>query len=297
MFHTREHLVGDWVEREHGDAMVASRELLEYVAGLLEPWRGRPVQLPHDGLMGALLARTVKTFAAFPHLVRHGYGEQAAMLNRSLFEDMVDAHWVSVQPELAVERYEQQTRHNSMVMAERVAKHRDLYPDLELTEQDDDDRARLNKIFGPHGDKHWTGVSLYQRTLDIEECWGNEEGRRHLRFFRNIAHRLNTQLLHTSPYSLNETLRRERSPTLSYKLGPSTDNIDQAIFFAYWTFLQTGSLMVEHFELDDVAVISALADGHRPSFNRLAEDELRGIGRNDLCPCGSGKKFKKCHGS
>ncbi len=21
---------------------------------------------------------------------------------------------------------------------------------------------------------------------------------------------------------------------------------------------------------------------------------LRGVGRNDLCPCGSGKKFKKC---
>jgi uncharacterized protein YecA (UPF0149 family) len=21
------------------------------------------------------------------------------------------------------------------------------------------------------------------------------------------------------------------------------------------------------------------------------------IGRNDLCPCGSGKKFKKCHGA
>ena len=21
-----------------------------------------------------------------------------------------------------------------------------------------------------------------------------------------------------------------------------------------------------------------------------------GVGRNDLCPCGSGKKFKKCHG-
>ena len=20
------------------------------------------------------------------------------------------------------------------------------------------------------------------------------------------------------------------------------------------------------------------------------------VGRNDLCPCGSGKKFKKCHG-
>ena len=28
-----------------------------------------------------------------------------------------------------------------------------------------------------------------------------------------------------------------------------------------------------------------------------ADDEYAGIGRNALCPCGSGKKFKKCHGA
>ncbi|GAA1131707.1 preprotein translocase subunit SecA [Nocardioides aquiterrae] len=27
-----------------------------------------------------------------------------------------------------------------------------------------------------------------------------------------------------------------------------------------------------------------------------AEDEFAGVGRNDRCPCGSGKKFKQCHG-
>ena len=30
-----------------------------------------------------------------------------------------------------------------------------------------------------------------------------------------------------------------------------------------------------------------------------AEERARfaGVGRNDLCPCGSGEKFKRCHGS
>ncbi|WP_443608286.1 SEC-C metal-binding domain-containing protein [Actinomadura violacea] len=27
-----------------------------------------------------------------------------------------------------------------------------------------------------------------------------------------------------------------------------------------------------------------------------AEDEYAGVSRNDPCPCGSGKKFKRCHG-
>lgn len=26
-------------------------------------------------------------------------------------------------------------------------------------------------------------------------------------------------------------------------------------------------------------------------------DEFRGVGRNDRCPCGSGRKFKRCHGA
>jgi len=27
------------------------------------------------------------------------------------------------------------------------------------------------------------------------------------------------------------------------------------------------------------------------------QETLRKVGRNDLCPCGSGKKFKDCHGA
>jgi uncharacterized protein YecA (UPF0149 family) len=29
---------------------------------------------------------------------------------------------------------------------------------------------------------------------------------------------------------------------------------------------------------------------------RTVRKETPKIGRNDLCPCGSGKKFKQCHG-
>jgi uncharacterized protein YecA (UPF0149 family) len=30
--------------------------------------------------------------------------------------------------------------------------------------------------------------------------------------------------------------------------------------------------------------------------DRAAEDPWRDVGRNDPCPCGSGKKFKRCCG-
>ncbi|MDE4515630.1 MULTISPECIES: SEC-C metal-binding domain-containing protein [Pseudomonas] len=35
--------------------------------------------------------------------------------------------------------------------------------------------------------------------------------------------------------------------------------------------------------------------GHAPQ--EPVRNELKDVGRNDPCPCGSSKKFKKCHGA
>jgi preprotein translocase subunit SecA len=32
------------------------------------------------------------------------------------------------------------------------------------------------------------------------------------------------------------------------------------------------------------------------SGSELSEEQMAGVGRNSPCPCGSGKKFKMCHG-
>ena len=42
----------------------------------------------------------------------------------------------------------------------------------------------------------------------------------------------------------------------------------------------------------------ATGEGGRVSTYRKSEsdDPYVNVGRNDLCPCGSGKKFKNCHG-
>ncbi len=34
----------------------------------------------------------------------------------------------------------------------------------------------------------------------------------------------------------------------------------------------------------------------RPPFRRPQTLSFAGVGRNDICPCGSGKRFKNCHG-
>lgn len=36
--------------------------------------------------------------------------------------------------------------------------------------------------------------------------------------------------------------------------------------------------------------------GPRLPFRRPQSLNFAGVGRNDICPCGSGKRFKNCHG-
>jgi preprotein translocase subunit SecA len=43
----------------------------------------------------------------------------------------------------------------------------------------------------------------------------------------------------------------------------------------------------------DAATMAGSGDGSQPSQRRTGEK----VGRNDPCPCGSGKKYKKCHGA
>src|SRR5207249_651023 len=53
------------------------------------------------------------------------------------------------------------------------------------------------------------------------------------------------------------------------------------------------------------SAVGAYADGELDEHElmgtfveqRVVDDEFAGVGRNDPCPCGSGKKFKKCHGA
>jgi preprotein translocase subunit SecA len=49
---------------------------------------------------------------------------------------------------------------------------------------------------------------------------------------------------------------------------------------------------------DQIAAASAAAGGSAKAATVVKDtsDPYATIGRNDPCPCGSGKKFKKCHG-
>ena len=47
---------------------------------------------------------------------------------------------------------------------------------------------------------------------------------------------------------------------------------------------------------DKAAAQTTLSDNHDPVFDETDSATWGNPGRNESCPCGSGKKFKHCHG-
>jgi hypothetical protein len=219
------------------------------------------------------------------------------MLNRSLFEDMIDAHWVVADPEAATQCYSDHTEHSRMLLADAVSKYPEHYAEIEIPEFDEADRARLDVLYTQWGSKPWSRLNLHARVKLVEDQWTDEAARRTLWFFHDIAHRENNQTLHVTATSLNANVAlSEDESNLVFTVGPRPDKVDPALFGSFWIFLQMLGLLTARFgfEVDDEtrAKVVRLRD-----FVTLTDEQMRETGRNDPCPCGSGLKFKRCHGN
>jgi len=67
-----------------------------------------------------------------------------------------------------------------------------------------------------------------------------------------------------------------------------------------FSFVSLAQSIIPSSENDDIPQqlreAAVLTDSTPPNSIPIPENLLRGVGRNDPCPCGSGRKFKKCHG-
>ena len=59
--------------------------------------------------------------------------------------------------------------------------------------------------------------------------------------------------------------------------------------------LETASTIIKPTEVVIEAFDAALS-GRRPGERQGTSSPTDKVGRNEPCPCGSGKKYKKCHG-
>jgi hypothetical protein len=240
--------------------------LLDHAQTLLSPvteqvgaWREHAppfAETESNILINVFFARSTRTYEA---IVRHlgdvGFAEQGAMLNRSLFEDMVDARWVSLNPDLAATRLRQHFRASEDL---RLAVARDFPEffgtDLDAFELDppmtDDERNELARAFGRYGQGSWTGLTLHSRFEQVAGTWVEGLERRQAEFFFRWLHRLNNETLHPSAHSLGRLgAPRRFEHELHFRLGSTEDLLEEVLFFAFWTYSQTARLLFETFGL------------------------------------------------
>jgi hypothetical protein len=232
-------------------------KLLDAVTEYVSDWRahgGRAFGNNGEIVLQTIFARSTRTYeAVVRHLGPRGFGEQAMMLNRSLFEDMVDAHWVSLNPELAFERLSQHHRYSQRLRLD-VASRFPHYFGSDLPEMkppmDEDEHKKLAKLFGDFGERSWTGLNIHTRFEAIQGCWTNEVARRQARFMYLWVQRENNETLHLSSYSLasigGPTLKDN---ALHFRIGSTEHLLGPALLWAFWTYSQTVTLVFDTFEL------------------------------------------------
>jgi hypothetical protein len=183
-----------------------------------------------------------------------------------------------------------------MLLADAARRHPDHYGNVELPEFDSEERQRLDRLYGEWGAKSWSGINLHKRVGLVEHHWKDDASRRTLRFFHDIAHRENNQTLHVSSAGLNASVEvSSDDDELTFRVGPRLDMLDRALFGSFRIFDNTIGLIHDRFgiELDDKTRTEVFT---ARDFVNLSEEQIRDTGRNDRCPCGSGQKFKRCHG-
>lgn len=254
------------VERTFEAEFRACRDLLALA------WERKPTgPAPAFGyLLLAIFARSTLTYRAIMQLCRGGYGEQADMLNRSLFEDMASAHWVSLHRDDAIERMEKHHQH-SRVLWNRVIERRPGLGDPVDLGLDDETIEELDGIFGRYGTRPWSGLGTWNLVAEIEQMWPDDQSREQLWLFYELAHRANNQKLHLSAFSLNRAARARDEGgeiTFQFRASPSTDRggpVGPALFGAFWIYWQLTGLIWDVFEIPEDE-LTELVEPHLQAF-------------------------------
>jgi hypothetical protein len=238
----------------------ACRDLLAFA------WEHKPERsrVAWHYLLLAVFARATLTYRAIMHLCRGGYGEQADMLNRSLFEDMAASHWISLHGDETAERIEQHHQHSRVLWNRVMDRRPGLGQPVDLG-LDEETVAALDRMFGEHGQRPWTGLNMFDLVSEIEQLWPDDRGREQLWQFYELAHRANNQKLHLTSFALNRVVRaREEAgdTTFQYRASPDTSPngpVSPALYGAFWIYLQLVGLIFDVFRIpqDDLTRLAA----------------------------------------
>jgi uncharacterized protein DUF5677/SEC-C motif-containing protein len=251
---------------------------------------------PCDGLLLGMFGRLASTFRSLIVLSEKGYGEQAAMLDRALYEGMVDAYWFTVEPERAQARAEQHYIYTRVVVAEAhncnppPGQPAMAIKPADLTAKEQIDRENL---FGRYGELSWTGEPLHRRLKVIQEVFPEDyPGQLSASYAQH--NRLPILAMHGAPMAINDRFV-DVPGGQAVLAGPSGQHLGPALRTGFWCYSKLVHLLLRRWEPGGLVELTALYDHGWPDFQAITTESMRRAGRNGLCPCGSGRKLKRCH--
>jgi hypothetical protein len=263
-------------------------------------WTGRNADSAADRIILLEVGRSTKTYRAVIELGSRGYGEQAAMLNRALFESMAVARWINENEETAVERFPQAVEFEDHLYVERLKNTGWLEPEeekaaSELAQLTEEQLEHLRDEFGDYNQKLWTGHCSVRRLLDDIRGQFNAKEWKLIENYLRTGHHENNQLLHSTVGALSKAYVHLDEDRYGIWTGPSDLMVGRVLFSAHMIYQQTLILAAERFDLADRDGLNEVLARAQVLFMRFRKDEVKDVGRNDPCPCDSGKKFKHCH--
>ena len=261
----------------------ACQRLLRWTVEKAQQWNGRAPEPGADLLLLSIFTRSSRTYEAVVRwLAQHGFGEQGAMLNRSLFEDMVDIHWVHLNSNLAVERLEQHDRWSRFLRAEVQREFSDWFDSQRPNppKLGNEEKQQLRKLFGAKGEKSWTGAgTLNDRLESVLSCWTTEALRREARFAHAWVHKTNNETLHLSAFSIARLMAPKESDdgdSLEWRFGSTSEWLSQALSCALWTYSQTVGLICDRFGIATQEELAEVLGLSNRDFRRAAHWQRTG---------------------
>lgn len=221
--------------------------------------------LPADRLIVATYARGSKTYQGALRLAYVGYGAQAFMLGRSLYEDMLVAHWIKLNPEQAPQQLNDHRRMTLAVYQGELSRF-----GLDAPNEEPIDRAERDRLRQEFGSGHWTKLNMDKLRRAVESEFPEQEGHRRLLVQVDaLLHRHANLIVHHSFLSLGGAVANASEDGITYDVGVSTRFIPQALFIAFFSYIHLTSLVVHGNAQDELA---QLWDNHRDAFTVARAD-------------------------
>jgi hypothetical protein len=249
-------------------------------------------------MLVAQATRAHHTFEAVISAASMGRGVQAAMLNRSLYDDALDIHWTAANLDDAPELADQHDRFIALAEHELEASHDQAKRNLTVDEQ-----AELGALITAYGGPRRAFLARWHRA-SAEEClelvherWKSEpDAEALLDYLFGPTQKRNNLMLHGSPTSYRQTFADS---------GNGKRTLNRAGPDPRWTFsLAEGAgayylvmrLLAAEFNLDRRVLEQTFVQttGSCRLLDHLPDVSL--LPPTAACPCRSGLKVADCHG-